>query len=141
MPVDWLGSGKYPHPYVLTRPEVPMEGLWTIEFGSNAGVFGSGVIVFRDGRVEGGDASYYYFGSYETPNPESPFPVAFRAKIEVRPFLPDAESVFKTVNTEFTLNLEGTLKDENNAVAVGRPEGIPGMDVGIRLKRRIAAAA
>jgi hypothetical protein len=118
-----------------------VEGLWTIEFGSNAGIFGSGVIVMRDGKIEGGDASYYYFGSYEEPKPGNPLPASFRAKIEVKPFLPGAESVFKTIDREFTLNLEGTLKDENNAVAVGTPEGIPGMDVGIRLKRRIEVAA
>ena len=118
-----------------------MEGLWTIEFGSNAGIFGSGVIVMRDGKIEGGDASHYYMGSYQRPNSEISYPAPFRAKIAVKPFLPGAESVFKTVNRDFTLNLEGTLKDENNAVAVGTPEGIPGMDVGIRLKRRIEAAA
>jgi len=118
-----------------------MEGLWTMEFGSNAGIFGSGVIVMRDGKIEGGDASYYYIGSYEGPNPEQPYPSVFRAKIEVKPFLPGAESVFKTVNRDFTLKLEGTLKDENNAVAVGTPEGMPNMDVGIRLRRRIEADA
>ena len=118
-----------------------MEGLWTIEFGSSAGIFGSGVIIMRGGKIEGGDASYYYIGSYEKPNPDQPYPSAFHAKIQIKPFLPGAESVFKTVNRNLTLNLEGTLKDENNAVAVGTPEGIPGMDVGIRLRRRIEAAA
>ena len=44
-----------------------MQGLWTIEFGSNAGVYNSGVIVMRDGKIKGGDASYYYDGSYEEP--------------------------------------------------------------------------
>jgi len=117
-----------------------MDGLWTIEFGSNAGVFGSGVIVMRAGKIEGGDASYYYIGSYEKPNPERPYPAAFRAKIAVKPFMPGVQSVFRTMDRDFILNLEGTLKDENNAVAVGTPEGIPGMDVGIRLKRRDEAA-
>lgn len=115
-----------------------MDGLWTIEFGSNAGVFGSGVIVMREGKIEGGDASYYYVGSYEKPGAEKPYPSVFRAKIEVKPFLPGAQSVFRTVDRDFILNLEGTLKDENTAVAVGKPEGIPGMDVGIRLRRQAA---
>jgi hypothetical protein len=138
--VDCATIEQYPHILGIARPEVSMEGLWTIEFGSSAGIFGSGVIVMREGKIEGGDASYYYIGSYDKPNPETPYPSAFRAKIGVKPFLPGAESVFKTINKEFILNLEGTLKDEDNAVAVGTPEGIPGMDVGIRLKRRSEAA-
>jgi len=117
-----------------------MEGLWTIEFGSNAGVFGSGVVVMREGRIEGGDASYYYVGTYENPSSETPYPSVFRAKIEAKPFLPGAESVFKTYNRAITLNLEGTLKDENNAVAVGTPEGISGTNLGVRLTRRSEAA-
>ena len=117
-----------------------MEGLWTIEFGSNVGIFGSGVIVMRQGKIEGGDATYFYRGSYENLSPEKAYPSPFRAKLEVKPFLPGAESVFKTVNKDFTLNLEGTLKDENHAVAVGTPEGMPGMNVGIRLQRRSEAA-
>jgi hypothetical protein len=117
-----------------------VEGLWTIEFGSNAGVFGSGVVILRGGKIEGGDASYYYIGSYETPNPEKPYPSVFRARIEAKPYLPGAESVFKTYDRAIVLNMEGTFKDENNAVAVGTPVGIPGMNLGIRLKRRSEAA-
>jgi hypothetical protein len=112
-----------------------MEGLWTIEFGSNAGMFGSGVVVLREGKIEGGDASYYYVGSYKDAAAKQ-YPAAFQAKIAVKPFLPGSESVFKTFNREITLNLEGTLSDENNAVAVGTPEGMEGMNLGIRLKRR-----
>jgi hypothetical protein len=117
-----------------------MQGLWTIEFGSNVGVYGSGVIVMRDGKIQGGDASYYYDGSYEEPNPTAPYPLKFKARIAAKPFLPDAVSVFKTYGKDFTLDLDGTLKDENNAVAVGIPEGTPGMNVGIRMIRRSEAA-
>ena len=117
-----------------------MQGLWTIEFGSNAGVFGSGVIILRDGTIKGGDASYYYDGSYEEPDPAASYPKKLKGKIAVKPFLPGAVSVFKTYGQDFTLDLEGTFKDENNAVAVGRPEEIPEMNVGIRLVRRSEAA-
>ena len=117
-----------------------MEGLWTIEFGSNSGVFGSGVVVLREGKIAGGDASYYYTGSYERKSDQESYPHTFRARIEAEPYLPGAESVFKTYNRRVIVNLEGTLKDEDNAVAVGTPEDIPGMNLGIRLKRRSEAA-
>jgi hypothetical protein len=117
-----------------------MEGLWTVEFGSNAGSFGSGVIVLREGKIQGGDDKYYYLGSYEPVDREAKYPSAFRAKLKVMPFLPGAESVFKTFDRNFTLNLEGTLKDEDTAVAIGTPEEMPGMNLGIRLIRRKEAA-
>ncbi len=117
-----------------------MEGLWTIEFGSNVGVFGSGVIVLRSGKIEGGDASYYYLGSYEELGPSGHYPMKFCATIKAKPFLKGALSVFKTVDKDFTLKLDGALKDEINGTAVGRPEGMPGMDIGIRLTRRSSAA-
>jgi len=98
-----------------------MEGLWTVEFGSNVGTFASGVFVMREGKIEGGDASYFYVGSYETQDPENPYPSPFKARVEFRPYLPNRQSVFKTYDS-FTLNLEGKLKDQNNATAVGRPE-------------------
>ena len=41
-----------------------MEGLWTAEFGSSAGTFGGGVAIFRDGKILGGDGTYYYIGEY-----------------------------------------------------------------------------
>ena len=117
-----------------------MEGLWTIEFGSNVGVYSSGVVVLRGGKIKGGDASYYYDGSYEEPDPTAPFPSKFKAKFAAKPFVKNAISIFKTYGEDFTLDLEGTLKDEDNAVAVGIPEGIPGMNAGIRLIRRSEAA-
>jgi hypothetical protein len=117
-----------------------MQGLWTIEFGSNVGVYGSGVIVMRDGKIKGGDASYYYDGSYEEPDPSTSYPKKLKARIAAKPFLPGAISIFKTYGRDFTLDLDGTLKDENNGVAVGIPEGIPGANVGIRLIRRSEAA-
>lgn len=115
-----------------------MEGLWTVEFGSNAGLFGSGVVVMRDGRIEGGDNSYYYVGTYEPTSIVQKYPATLTAKMRVRPFLPNAESVFKTFNRDVTLTLVGTFNDENSAVAVGTPEGMPELNLGVRLTRKVA---
>ena len=68
--------------------------------------------MLREGKIEGGGRKLLlHIGSYEEPNPEKPYPSVFRARIEVKPFLPGASSVFKTYNRDITLNLEGTLKD------------------------------
>ncbi|MGD8893736.1 MAG: hypothetical protein PVJ20_11040 [Desulfobacterales bacterium] len=43
-------------------------GLWTIEFWSTLGRFGSGVLVLNNGRLLGGDAGHYYSGFYRIEN-------------------------------------------------------------------------
>lgn len=45
-----------------------IEALWSVEFGSSVGGFGSGVAVFETGRVLGGDSAYLYVGNYKTAN-------------------------------------------------------------------------
>lgn len=117
-----------------------MQGLWTIEFGSSEGIYGSGVAILRGGKIQGGDATYYFDGSYEPAKPADAYPAKFKAKLWVKPFVPGAESVFKTYGKDITLDLEGTLKDKDNAVAVGTPEELPHMNVGIRMIRRGEAA-
>lgn len=117
-----------------------MQGLWTIEFGSSVGIYGSGVIIMRGGKIQGGDATYYFDGSYEATSPADLFPAKFKAKILVKPFVSGAESVFKTYGKNLTIDLDGTLKDRDNAVAVGTPEELPHMNVGIRMTRRGEAA-
>lgn len=41
-----------------------IEGLWVVQFRSNSMDMGTGVAVFVDGKIHGGDASYYYTGEY-----------------------------------------------------------------------------
>ena len=67
-----------------------MNGLWTAEFGSSTGMFGGGVLVFRDGQIWGGDGSYFYVGEYKLKGKD------FEATVKVSPFLEGAESVFRT---------------------------------------------
>jgi len=40
-----------------------LEALWSVEFVSNLGIFGAGVVVFETERVFGGDSQYYYLGT------------------------------------------------------------------------------
>lgn len=44
---------------------MPIEALWSIQFISDLGSYGGGVVIFRDGHVLGGDAQYTFSGSYE----------------------------------------------------------------------------
>ena len=42
-----------------------LNALWTIEYATNHGDFGTGVAVLADGRIYGGDSHYCYEGTYE----------------------------------------------------------------------------
>jgi hypothetical protein len=108
-----------------------MEGLWTAEFGSNTGIFGGGVAVFQDGKILGGDGTYYYVGEYKLNGN------AFHATLRIFPFIDGAQSVFKTTGRELTLELDGSLIDAGRAIAQGQPQGMPGLKFGAKLTRRV----
>ncbi len=42
-----------------------LEALWTVEYATNHGDFGTGVAVLVDGHVYGGDTNYCYEGTYQ----------------------------------------------------------------------------
>jgi len=42
-----------------------LEALWSVEFESNLGDGETGIIVFKDGKVFGGDSGYIYIGKYD----------------------------------------------------------------------------
>jgi hypothetical protein len=107
-----------------------MNGLWTAEFGSSAGMFGGGVAVFKDGTIMGGDGTYYYVGQYELTGE------AFVASLRISPFIEGAESVFKTVGKDLTLELAGSLTAEGRAIAQGHPREMPDLNFGVKLTKR-----
>jgi hypothetical protein len=107
-----------------------MNGLWTAEFGSSTGMFGSGVAVFRDGEILGGDDLYYYVGQYQLDGQ------SFKASLTISPFIEGAESVFKTVGTSLTLELAGTLIDSSHATGHGTPKEMPSVKFGVKLTKR-----
>ncbi len=107
-----------------------MEGLWTAEFGSSIGIFGGGAVVFRDGRIMGGDSTYYYTGEYSLRGN------TLNITLTVSPFIEGAESVFKTVGREFTLDLVGSLIGQGRAIAQGHPRGMPELNFGVKLTKR-----
>jgi T3SS negative regulator,GrlR len=107
-----------------------MDGLWTAEFGSNTGMVGGGVAVFRDGKILGGDCTYFYVGEYTLSG------TALRATLKLTPFIQGAESVFKTVGRDLTLELIGSLTGQDRATAQGHPIEMPQMIFGVTLVKR-----
>lgn len=43
-----------------------IDGIWSAQFSSSLGVVGSGVVIFDNGRILGGDDAYYFNGKFIT---------------------------------------------------------------------------
>jgi hypothetical protein len=110
--------------------DTTMEGLWTAEFGSSTGMFGGGVAVFRDGKIMGGDGTYYYVGEYNLHGN------TLEAKLRLFPFIAGARSVFGTVGQDLTLELTGSIAGAGQATAQGHPTGMPNLKFGVKLTKR-----
>lgn len=93
-------------------------------------MFGGGVVVFHNGTILGGDGTYFYTGRF-TINEN-----AFRATLTISPFIEGAESVFKTVGRNLTLELAGSVTQEGRAIAQGHPREIPTLNFGVKLTKR-----
>ena len=81
-----------------------IDGLWTIEFISTLHLVGSGVAVFNDRRLLGGDEGYYYSGRYDTENGQ------FSGTVHVTRYNPKSLSVFGDIG-QYTLKLEGKVQE------------------------------
>jgi T3SS negative regulator,GrlR len=107
-----------------------MDGLWTAEFGSSAGSFGGGVAVFQSGKILGGDGTYFYIGSYTIEGQH------FQATLKSSAFIEGARSVFNTTGQDLTLQLDGSLTGEGQALARGSANEVPTLKFAVRLTKR-----
>lgn len=105
-----------------------LEALWSIEFVSGTGGFGSGVVVLESGRVLGGDAQYFYVGSYAVVDH------SINATVKITHYAGQGMSVFGQAR-EVTLNLTGTPAHDSFEVA-GSVVGAPQASIRIRFTRR-----
>lgn len=105
-----------------------IEALWSVEFVSNLNVFGSGVVIFETGRIFGGDAQYYYTGTYEMKNG------ALIGDLDVVHYSGNPWSVFGTLN-KFSLRVSGRPKEKTFDVE-GSLNQDPSKKILIRLTKR-----
>jgi hypothetical protein len=107
-----------------------IDGLWTAEFGSSLGSFGGGVAIFQNGKISGGDGTYFYVGNYKIQGKE------FQATLKVSPFIEGAWSVFNTTGKQLTLSLRGSLTTDREALAQGTADEVPELKFAVRLTKR-----
>jgi len=105
---------------------VSVDGLWTIEFSSSTG-FGTGVVVFANGKILGGDAQYHYTGTYSEAGPR------LMGEVVVRHYTGPLSNVFEQVQS-VRLTVEGSTS-RDLITAQGYDPTMPQRRVSLRLRR------
>jgi hypothetical protein len=110
-----------------------VDGLWTIQFEEVPDFLGGAVVVLQGNHLYGGDSQYYYTGLYDLKGD------LVTAMVQVKSFVPAAETVFGTRESQFSIQLNGKVHgDEIRAVAV-RPD-LPDLRLKVTLVRKTGLA-
>jgi hypothetical protein len=89
-------------------------GLWTVEFISTFNRAGQGVLVMNGGRLLGGDAGYYYSGTYKVRG------TRIEGNVNIIRYDPTHFSVFGDID-HFTLSFTGDIDDYHFTAAATIP--------------------
>jgi hypothetical protein len=112
------------------RGKAVIEALWSVEFSTNVGSFGAGVVVLETGRVLGGDSSFIYIGKFHVDKSIVHLEVeSSRYNMVVQ--LP---SIFGNLN-KFTLRVSGPV-NANEVILVGHVVEHPTLEVKVHAIRR-----
>src|SRR5271154_4920650 len=82
-----------------------LEGLWIVHFHGPAGS-GSGVVVFTNGKILGGDSGFAFFGPCEVKGE------SITGKLFVKNFAPEISSVFG-VPGDYEITLDAKIIKES----------------------------
>ncbi|WP_367575446.1 GrlR family regulatory protein [Pelagibius sp.] len=104
-----------------------LSGLFGVDFQASNRDFGSGIVVIDNGRVNGGDGSYFYQGRFDN------YGGKVRATIEVTHYRGTPNSVMGPIS-RFTLNLSGT-SDDSGFDLQGSSQSIPNVSIKMRGRR------
>jgi hypothetical protein len=109
-----------------------VEGLWSAEFfipPSGTAVFGSGVVVLNQGKILGGDSTYYYHGDYVIAGGQ------FIAHVETKHYSGPNNNIFGEGIKFNVVKLSGPV-DSNEMELQGMSPAL-GQNIAIRLERLI----
>jgi hypothetical protein len=83
-----------------------LSGIYSVDFQSNLRILGSGIAVFDSGKINGGDISHLYKGTYNLDQK------VLSVEIFVSQYRDIQESVFGSLDN-FTLKLTGNTSDDS----------------------------
>ncbi len=100
-----------------------LSGIFFVQFISNDNSLGEGLVIIKDGNVNGGDLSYLYQGRFDYYGDNA------KALIEVKHYNGPMYSVMGPLK-EFTLNLAGKTTKDRFELTGGIPN-IPDLNIKI----------
>jgi hypothetical protein len=101
------------------------DGIYHVNFSSNANDFGQGIAVFKDGSVNGGDHGYLYTGTKTSQGDR------FSSTLTIKQWNPSVQSVFGPAK-QFELVLEGSVSGDGGFIAQGHVAGQPQAKITIK---------
>lgn len=106
-----------------------LDGLWIVQFTAKD-IFGSGVVVFSNGKLFGGETGFYYVGSYEVDKK------VVQARVMVRNFDPSIPSGFGIPVSDYEMDVSATLQEDNTMTGTAMIANQPQYSLGIRLTKK-----
>lgn len=105
-----------------------VDGFWIVQF-TGTEVYGSGVVVFSNGKVFGGETGFYYIGTYEANGN------VVKARVMIRNFDPAIQSGFGIVG-DYEMDVSTMLQDDNMMTRTAMIANQPQHSLGIRLTKK-----
>lgn len=94
-------------------------GIYHVRFRSSLGAYGEGLVVFKDGTLNGGDPGYVYSGTYELAGEQ------VTGRLRIKKWNQGVTSVFGLL-APFEIALTGTFNPDFGAFdATGRIAAVP----------------
>jgi T3SS negative regulator,GrlR len=106
---------------------MPVDGFWIVQF-TGTEVYGSGVVVFSNGKLFGGETGFYYVGTYESDGK------VVKARVMIRNFDPTMPSGFGIVG-DYEMDVSAMLQDDK-IVGTAMIANQPQHSLGIRLTKK-----
>jgi hypothetical protein len=101
-----------------------LSGIYFVNFIANTNKFGEGLVVIKDGCINGGDFSYLYQGRFDYYGED------IKANIEIKHYKGPMNNVMGPLK-EFTLNLSGKKIGDKFEVTGGIPN-MPNLSISIK---------
>jgi hypothetical protein len=104
-----------------------VDGFWIVEFIA-AEIRGTGVVVFTNGKLFGGETGFYYIGTYEADGN------LVKARVMIRKFDPTVQSGFGIFG-DYEMDVSAVQQDDRmtgTAMITDRPE----YSLGIQLTKK-----
>lgn len=105
-----------------------VDGFWIAQFTGKE-IYGTGVVLFSNGKVFGGETGFYYIGTYEADGK------VVKARVMIRNFDPSIPSGFG-IPGDYEMDVSALLQDDTTMAGTAMIANQPHHSLGIRLSKK-----